>query len=276
MMLVLAVGCAAPDPGASPEPYPLDGVLRFDQLQAKGTHNSYHVQTSDLEPLAYGHAPLDVQLGEQGVRQFELDVYWDEAAGAHVVQHIPLLDVGTTCPTFVDCLAVLEGWSGAHPGHHPLLVLVETKDAWGETSGPAHLDALDAELLDVWPRERLITPDDLLAAGAPDLRTALADTGWPPLGALRGRARFVLHDGSARRDAYVADLAGRPMFPDAMGDVDVPWAAVHTMNDPWDPRITEVVGLGHLVRTRADAETVQAREEDPTMRDQALRSGRSS
>src|SRR5690606_11330390 len=74
-------------------------------------------------------------------------------------------------------------------------------------------------------------------------------------------------------DAYVADLASRPMFPDAQGDVDLPFAAVHTMNDPWDPRIPEVVGLGHLVRTRADENTDQARSGDTTQRDQALASG---
>jgi hypothetical protein len=275
-MILLFSACSGPpasDDDGAPAGHALDDVLRFDQIQARGTHNSYHVQTSDLAPWAYDHLPLDRQLGEQGVRQFELDVSWDEALGAHAVFHVPLLDEGTTCATLVDCAATLEGWSRAHPEHHPILILVETKDGWNDLDGPAHLDALDAELLEAWPRERLITPDDLLAAGAPDLRTALADEGWPTLGALRSRALFVLHDGGGRRDAYVEDLAGRPMFPDAYGDVDLPFAAYHSMNDPWDERIAEVVGLGHLVRTRADVDTLQAREEDPSMRDQALASG---
>src|SRR5690606_28686767 len=103
-------------------------------------------------------------------------------------------------PTLVECLTTLKGWSDAHPWHHPLFVLLEMKEPWrGDAS---LLDALDAELLSVWPEERLVTPA-LVRGDAPDLRAAVV-AGWPTLGALRGRALFVLHDGGAWRDAYVA------------------------------------------------------------------------
>ena len=267
------LGCEAEPAGTDAAPgYPQDDVLRFDHLQAKGTHNSYHVETTAVDAWSYTHLPLDRQLGEQGVRQFELDVGWDDATGAHGVEHLPDLDAGTTCATFVGCVSVLEAWSAAHPGHHPILVLVETKDPWFAETGAAHLAALDDELLSVWPEERLIRPADLLGSD-PDLRTALAEDGWPVLGALRGRALFVLHDDGDRRAAYAEDLARRPMFPDAMGDPELPYAAVHTMNDPADPAIADVVAQGHLVRTRCDEDTVQARENDPTMRDLAFASG---
>jgi hypothetical protein len=254
-----------------PGPYPLDDLLRFHHLQAKGTHNSYHVQTASLPEWAYTHAALDVQLEAQGVRQFELDVYWDDTLGAHTVQHVPLIDPGTTCATFVDCVATLDGWSSAHPGHHPLLVLVETKDLFDE-DGPARLDALDQELLAGLPPERLLTPAEVQGAH-PDLRTALATDGWPTLGALRGRTLFVLHDGGERRDTYVQELQDRPMFPDAMGDLDLPFAAVHTMNEPADPGIAAVVAAGHLVRTRADDNPATAEAEGAARLQLALDSG---
>jgi hypothetical protein len=257
-----------PDPQV-PDPYPLDDVLRFHHLQAKGTHNSYHVQTSTLPEWAYTHAELDIQLEEQGVRQFELDVYWDSTLGAHVVQHVPIVDPGTTCATFVDCVATLDSWSSAHPGHHPLLVLVETKDPY-EDDG--HLDSLDEELLQGMPIERLIRPADVQGAH-PDLRTAIATDGWPTLGALRGRTLFVLHDSGARRDAYVADILERPMFPDAQGDVALPYAAVHTMNEPASDPIATVVAEGHLVRTRADDDPSTADTEGATRLQLALESG---
>src|SRR5262245_49967547 len=59
--------------------YPMDDVLRLNHLQAKGTHNSYHIAPgSDLIPqLEYTHAPLEAQLSNQGVRQIELDVRYD-------------------------------------------------------------------------------------------------------------------------------------------------------------------------------------------------------
>jgi hypothetical protein len=189
------------------------------------------------------------------------------------VYHLPLIDQGTTCERFTDCAADLFGWSTLHPDHHPLFVLIETKDGWDAETGPARLDALEDELLSVWPRERLVTPA-LVTGDHADLRTALEVDGWPPLGALRGKALFVLHDGGDRRAAFVSgDLSERVLFPDAMGDTRAPWAAVHTMNDSADPRIPEVVGLHHLVRTRADADMVEVDANDPTTRDAALASG---
>jgi hypothetical protein len=279
-MLTLTVLACTPDPEGPKPPgptavdeYPLDDELTFADLQALGTHNSYHLQTNDLPALAYEHEPLDVQLGEQGVRQFELDVAWGISQGEHLVYHLPLIDQGTTCETFADCAEVLFDWSSAHPTHHPLFVLVETKDAWDDGDGPAHVDALEDELRSVWPDERLIRPADVLREHA-DLASALAAEGWPTLRELRGRALFVLHDGGERRDWFVAqDLGERALFPDAQGNVDVPWAAVHTMNDPTDPHIPDVVGLHHLVRTRADGDMVEVFANDPAHRDAALASG---
>ena len=57
--------------------FPLDDVLRANHVQVVGTHNSYHVMTADIPQWRYTHAPLDEQIAEQGVRQFELDAYWD-------------------------------------------------------------------------------------------------------------------------------------------------------------------------------------------------------
>lgn len=265
-------GVEPPDPTlGDTSQYPLDDVLRLDHLQGIGTHNSYHVETTPLTEWSYTHAPLDRQLDEQGVRQFELDVYWDPARGEHRVFHVPFLDEGTTCDTLTACAATLWGWSVEHPGHHPLMILVETKSPWDETDGFT-LDALDAEVRAGFPVDGLITPT-LVQGDHPDLRTALEVEGWPTLGELRGRALFVLHDGGARREAYVAELGSRAMFPDAQGDTALPYAAVHTMNDPWNPDIPRVVGLGHLVRTRADSDTHEARSGDTARRDQALRSG---
>lgn len=269
---LLLVACGEVLPGEPPSG-PLDDVLRFSDLQALGTHNSYHVKTTGVPAWNYDHLPLPLQLEEQGVRQFELDVSFDPALGEHIVEHVPVLDAGSTCHTFTECAGDLWTWSRFRPLHHPLFVLVETKDPWDEAAGPATVDALEAELLAAWPRDRLITPDDLRGDAA-DLRSALEDEGWPTLGELRGKALFVLHDGSARRDWFVGQgLEGRVLFPDATGDPTQPWSAVHTMNEAFDPRIAEVVGLGHLVRTRCDGDTQEAIDEDTTRRDAALASG---
>ncbi len=276
MWLALLAGCApAPqdtDPPALAWDYPLDDLLRLDHLQAIGTHNSYHVQTTPLDAWAYTHPPLDVQLEAQGVRQLELDLYWDDVRSVYEVLHIPFLDPGSNCPLLTDCLEAMKGWSDTQPGHHPVAVLLELKDAHDPATAAARLDALDMAILSIWPEDRLVTPA-LVRGTAPDVRTALADTGWPTLGALRQRALFVLHAGGPWRDSYLTDGADRPLFPDAYGDLDLPFAAFHSLNDAHDPRIPDVVAAGHLVRTRADADTREARLGDTTRRDAALASG---
>ncbi len=98
---------------------------------------------------------------------------------------------------------------------------------------------------------------DLVQGSAPSLLDALDDGGWPTLGELRGRALFVVHDGGDWRDAYLRgndDPSGRAMFPDAQDDLDAPFAAVHTLNDPVGDAaaIATVLARNHLVRTRVD------------------------
>ena len=171
------------------------------------------------------------------------------------MQHIPLVDAGTTCAWFTECLGVLKGWSDRNLGHHPLFVLVEFKEAAGADAA-AQLDAIDAELRSVWPEDRLITPD-LVTGGAASLRDAVEEGGWPTLGALRGRALFVVHDGGAWRDAYLRgadDPSGRAMFPDGQDALDASFSAVHTLNDPVGDAdaIATVLARGHLVRTQVD------------------------
>lgn len=275
--------CALALAGCTAEPgHPLDDVLRLNHVQMKGTHNSYHVEPP--EPLdaswRYTHAPLAEQLETQGVRGFELDVHFDAQADAFAVHHLSGIDAGTTCRWFRDCLAELRTWSDAHPGHHPLLVLVEPKDDLdgGADRIAGHLDELDAELLSVWPRSRLLVPDDVRGAH-PTLAEALRLDGWPTLGAVRGKALFVFHDRERapgeHHHAYTRGLAtldGRAMFVTSVpGD---PYAAVAVVDDPVDPRLAVAVAAGLLVRTTADDDPGEdGRPTSRTRLDAALASG---
>lgn len=278
-MVLLLLACASEkgqdSEGGPSFHYPMDDVLTFADLQALGTHNSYHIQTegSTQPEWEYTHPSLDVQLGEQGVRQFELDIWYDPAGFS--VFHIPVIDAETNCSTFVDCLTTMKSWSDANPAHHPLLTLLEVEDAYDTALEDAYFSQLEAELLSVWPRERLLTPDDV-QRDAPSLSEGIAQYGWPTLGDSRGKALFVLHTGSDWRGAYTdgdTTTEGRALFPDAGGDMSLAVAAVHTMNDPNDANIATVVAAGHLVRTRADGDCDEARNEDTTQRDAALASG---
>ncbi len=231
--------------------YALDDVLRVNQLQAKGTHNSYHIAPPDPIPeWNYTHAPLDVQLQQQGVRQVELDVHWT-ADGYHVY-HVPYGDPNSTCDRFVDCLGIVKTWSDAHPGHHLLFILVEPKDDIDdEKITGTRWDQLDGEIRSVWPAGRLLTPDDVRGTHA-TLREALEADGWPTLGATRNRAMFAMLDSGAHRDDYLAGhptLEGRAIFArDGLGE---PYGAfLEYGNAGTDAAaILDGVQKGYLVRT---------------------------
>ena len=143
----------------------LDDTLRLNEIQAIGSHNSYHL--APREPLAstirlidpggadqleYSHSPLPDQFGTEFVRQIELDVFADPAGGTYAtpvggaingldpasrpemlqpgmkVLHIQDFDYETTCTTLVRCLAQMKAWSDSNPTHAPIAVLIEAKD----------------------------------------------------------------------------------------------------------------------------------------------------
>jgi hypothetical protein len=166
------------------------------------------------------------------------------------------------------------------------MVLVEVKDeaivdplALGFTIpipfGPAEFEDLDAEIRRVFPPEQLLTPDDVRRRGR-TLERSVLESGWPRLGAARGRVLFALDNGGQKRVDYIGSnpsLDGRVLFTNGVpGEPD---AAFVKRNDPigsFDD-IQELVRAGYLVRTRADADTIDARLGDPTRRDAALASG---
>lgn len=272
-------GCGGGWAPREPVVGPLDDVLRLHHVQALGTHNSYHAgPLVDRPEWQYAHLPLWEQALRQGVRQFELDLYPRADGSDYDVLHVPVIDAATTCPTWRACLWSLRVWSDSRPDHHPILTLIEPKFAVPEdpAAAEAALALVEDALLEVWPRERLITPDDVRGE-APTLREALEPDGWPVLAGLRGRAIFVLH-ASDWGEVYTGggeDLPGRPLFVDARGDLSAPYAAVHTANDPVDDaaRIASILAAGHLVRTRADADVWEAAAGDTARRDAAFASG---
>jgi Phosphoinositide phospholipase C, Ca2+-dependent len=256
----------------------------------------------------YTHRPLADEL-DAGVRQIELDVFTDPGDGgryAHPkavalfgvappdpavagaglkVFHVQEVDYRTTCPTLVNCLTQVRDWSDSHPRHLPITIQIEPKDdaipdpglgfvqplPW---TGPDFAE-LQQEIDSVFPARRVLTPDEVRGPAA-TLADAVRAGRWPALDRVRGQVLFMLDDHGAKRDAYraqFADLSARRIFVD-VPETD-PDAAIMVVNDPVTDgdRIRALVGEGFIVRTRADADTVQARSGDTSMRDAAFASG---
>ena len=101
--------------------------------------------------------------------------------------------------------------------------------------------------------------------------------GWPTLADSRGKVLFLMDNGEPYRSRYLAghpSLRGRLLFTNSVAGQ--PDAAFIKENDPTGTnrgRIRDEVRRGYIVRTRADADTREARADDPRRRDQALSSG---
>ena len=265
----LALGCGEADPAFD---YPLDDELRVHHLQAKATHNSYHLSDSEVAEWQYSHAPLGIQLDELGVRQLELDIYY--VGGELLVQHVPHADPLSVCPTLPDCLAEVEAWSSDHPAHHLLVIQIEVKDTVQPEIDLA-LEAMELQLAASWPAGRVLTPDEVRGERA-TLADAVAEDGWPTLGATRGRVMFAIDDRGEARARYLdgaPNLEGRHAFVSSQ-PAD-PFAAFAVLNDPVADAdaIADALAAGMLVRTRADADVVEPAAGDTARRDAALASG---
>jgi hypothetical protein len=260
------------------------------------------------DSIDYAHRSLSEQL-DAGARQLELDVYYDPQGGRYAdpagpravgegldparraafagpgfkVMHIQDVDVFSTCVRLIDCLGAIRRWSLAHADHAPILLMFNAKTddspAPGGTKAlafdAAAFDALDAEVRSVFPPEALITPDDVQGP-YPTLREAVLAGNWPTLGAARGKVLFAFDEPPETTAPYRGprnSLKGRVFFVDA--DAASPVAAYMTINDPVQDaaRIRQAVQQGFIVRTRADADTVEARTNATGRRVAALASG---
>lgn len=102
-------------------------------------------------------------------------------------------------------------------------------------------------------------------------------SGWPSLSASRGQIMLALDGGADTVRGCLrseASLEGLPMFVNSLS-LDAPHAAHFAINDP-QRQATDVVTAvraGMLVRTRAGADTQEARQGNIARREAALASG---
>ena len=220
---------------------------------------------SDPQGGKYAHPSLPMSLHLPPPDQQIMD-----KPGFKVI-HEANIDTNSTCLTFVICLRAVKKWSDANSGHVPIMIDVEMKDT---TVAPATFDALDAEIRSVFPADDLITPDDVRGSD-PSLGHAVRARGWPTLGTVRGRVMFMLDNENFAKVELAGhpSLRGRILFTSSSPGADD--AAVAKLNDPVADaaKIKAALAANMLVRTRADADTVQARADDTTMRDAALAGG---
>jgi hypothetical protein len=255
--------------------------------------------------LQYEHISITEQLN-MGLRNLEIDVMADSKGGKYAkprglelvkpdrlydvkgvmnkpgfkVIHIPDIDFRSSVLTFEDYLQELKAWSDKHPGHIPVFITLEAKD--GETNRfgttpeaftPKLFDELDEVIRSNLGSSKLITPD-LVRGKYKTLEAAVLNGNWPQLKNAKGKFFFMLDDSGKKRDLYIAghpSLKGRVIFVNA--NPGTAEAAAMFRNDPADPGIAALVKKGYIIRTRADADTKEARANDYTRFNNAQNSG---
>lgn len=239
---------------------------------------------ADTKGGLYAHPAIDTFVKQAGLPSdpnFDPQHLMDKPG--FKVMHVQDIDQRSNCQPFTGCLAEVRTWSHSHPGHAPIFVLVETKESpLGSRAGfnavqpepftPAVCDALDEEILSVFPREEILLPDQVRGSYR-TLDEAVHHGNWPTLSASRGKVVFLLDQrkvSSIYTEGHFA-LQGRVLFTNA--EPGTPDAAFTEENDGDAETINSLARQGYLIRTRADADTEQARANDTRRRDEVLSSG---
>ncbi len=284
--------------------------------ELKTEYEEYHPnQVPMSEALSYDHPPLTEQL-DAGLRSLEIDVYYDPTGNrfddpaayrfmrekgitdlapfstegldqpGFKVLHVADLDFRSHCNTLRDCLSDLKEWSVDHPDHVPIFILLEVKQQ-GIPIFPNPTEvlpfdsvafaSLDAEIVEVLGRDRIIVPDDV-RGDFPTLEEAVLAGNWPTLEAGRGKFVFLMLPAIDEQAAQLywahrPSLQGRAMFVRSTPGVD---HAAFLLLDNAILRQGEIqtyVRKGYLVRTRSDIETYEAKVNDYSRAKAAFSSG---
>lgn len=247
-----------------------------------------------MSTIDYSHIPLKDQL-DLGLLNLEIDIYADTKGGRYAhpkglewikdqspydpngemmqpgfkVFHVLDIDFRSNFLTLKDGLQQLKAWSDANPHHNPVFITIEPKE---EPEKPALTTPeiftqqiftdLDNDFIKYLGKENIITPDDVRGSFA-TLEEAVLHQNWPTLAKAKGKFLFILDTQDHKMTLYKTghpSLKGRVLFINA--DAGTPEAAMMIRNDPKDPLIPQLVKKGYIIRTRADSDTKQARNDD--------------
>jgi hypothetical protein len=254
---------------------------------------------NDPIQLDYGHPTLPIQFDEYGIRGIEIDINYDPKGGLYKkravnkficglktriknpvmktpgfkVLHIADVDYETNYLTFTAVLLELKKWSEEHPKHTPIFVNIEAKgtNPGDESKALRFLgfkksipfsaeayNALDKEIFAVLNRENIYQPQDLLG-NYTNIKERLGSIGWPLESECLGKIIFILE--GSHQELYNSETLNRPMFVyKSPNDIN---AAFVIQNDPiGNEAYIQELSKTYIVRTRSDAGTIDARNND--------------
>ncbi|MFM7683295.1 MAG: Ca2+-dependent phosphoinositide-specific phospholipase C, partial [Bacteroidota bacterium] len=266
--------------------------------------------SNDPIQLDYGHLLLSEQFDKYGVRGIEIDINYDPKGGLYSkrklnlfvpgirqrvkdkrmnepgfkVLHIADVDYETNYLTFKDVLNELKKWSENHPNHTPLFVNIEAK---GSNPGDESkflrklgfkkaiqfdslaYQELDQELFSVLSQSTIFSPSNL-KGNYSSIQRRIESENWPRVSDCLGKIIFILEGNNEQ--IYRQNPYQHPMF--VYGNSTNEHTAFVLRNDPIGNE-NEILELtkNFIVRTRSDAGTIEARNNDYTRFNSAWKSG---
>lgn len=276
--------------------------IPLSNIQVIGSHNSYkkainekvydHIlnKNEQAASLQYEHIPIEDQLNI-GLRNLEIDIWKDEKGGKYAnpnsveiskipyqwkeemmkpgfkVFHMPDYDCETHEPHFVKVLEMLKNWSQNNPNHETTFITLELKDDKKDSDSKFNLsdiNSINNLLNDYLGTEKLITPKELKRTNEKVI--------WPSIDDSRGKFVWIVDNTDYRLDLFnEIDLNEANVFLNV--EAEHPKSGCMIINEPTDKRISDFANRGYIIRTRADAGTVEARNNDYSRFEQAKISG---
>lgn len=262
------------------------------------------------ERFDYSHESIDEQLSI-GLSNLELDIYVDNKGGKYAhpyfytifrkrgvirpfdeeglmedhgfkVLHVQDIDFRSHCGTLKACLKQMKKWSDNNPRHRPIFVTINAKDNSREPLRTIpdkftidDFQKLDEQIVKELGKGKVLVPDDV-RGDSETLEMAVLNKGWPFLEEVLGKFIFVLDETGEKREMYVNghySLRKRVLFVNSTAGS--PEAAIMIINDPIkkQDQIRDLVSKGYIIRTRADADTYEARNNDKSRFNAASTSG---
>jgi hypothetical protein len=252
--------------------------------------------------LDYGHLPIETQMSDYNIRGLELDVYYDPKGSLYrkrkinrfiigqkvkvrdekmkqpgfKLLHIPDIDFETNYLTFIDALKSVKSWSKNNPNHSPIFINVEVKgtSAADESKFLRILGfkraipmdslafiSLNNEILSVFSDGEIYKPIQL-QSNYNCIKDRIFSEGWPLLSECMGKIFFILQGNN--EDIYRKILQNDKSL--CMFAYDEPGASntafVIRNNSKNKEREIGLLSDYYIIRTRTDAGTIQARNND--------------
>jgi hypothetical protein len=265
-----------------------------------GLSNVLPAEFNSIE-LDYEHLPIKDQLSFYGIRQLELDLFLDQHGGLYYnrrgyglidrdlasgipelqepgikIMHIPDIDYNAHQLSFKSTLEEIKSWSEQFPEHLPIFILLELSEKtvadvlptagfaqpenWNNSNA---LNSLEQEILSVFERNKILIPDDV-RGNYPTLNEAVLNDNWPSIGESRGKVVFI-HNNTNITNTYrvgAPSLENKLIFTNSSpGEPDAAFMLRNSINSSLND-INQLADLGYMIRTRVDAGTYEARDND--------------